>query len=46
MEKYYLQLETMKAKAKVPESCSMEELILDLAGAEELSCTLGPYFAL
>ncbi|KAG0617455.1 hypothetical protein M758_5G190600 [Ceratodon purpureus] len=37
MEKYYLQFETMKSITNAPERSSMEELILVLANAEELS---------
>ena len=40
MEKYYLQFETMKAITKAPERSTMEELLLVLANAEELSCTV------
>jgi hypothetical protein len=46
MEKYYLQFETMKAITKAPERSSIEDLLLVLTNAEELSCTLGPHFSL
>lgn len=46
MEKYYLQFETMKAITKAPERSTMEELLLVLANAEELSCIPESYSVL